>query len=94
MSIEKIVKMMFEYYRQYRTYYQIGDSYNVSESCAYRTIKYVEEVLIKSGEYALDGKKGLLREGAEVEVAVMMLQSIQRLQKQQKWQAKRKRDIQ
>ncbi|GHT65841.1 hypothetical protein AGMMS49556_06210 [Endomicrobiia bacterium] len=57
LSIEKMVKMMFEYYRQYRTYYQIGDSYNVSESCAYRTIKYVEEVLIKSGEYALDGNR-------------------------------------
>ncbi|GHT52389.1 hypothetical protein AGMMS49990_08620 [Endomicrobiia bacterium] len=48
-----------------------------------------------SGEYALDGKKGLLMEGAEAEVAVIdATDVIQRLQKQQKQQSKKKKRLQ
>jgi hypothetical protein len=69
-SVRGMVKMMLEYYRQYRTYYQIGESYKMSESNAYRTIKYVEEILIKSGEYRLDGKKSLTMNGKGVEIVI------------------------
>ena len=49
--------MTLEYLREYRTYFHIGKSYGVSESYAYKIIKWVEDVLIKDGSFALPGKK-------------------------------------
>ncbi|GHT72694.1 hypothetical protein AGMMS49950_11240 [Endomicrobiia bacterium] len=37
MSIAKMVKMMFEYFRAIPKHIVTRDSYNVSKSCAYRT---------------------------------------------------------
>jgi hypothetical protein len=70
-TVEKMVMMMFEYYRQYRTYYQIGDSYGISESNTYRIIKYVEETLIRSEEFKLEGKKGLFLDGKGIDICVV-----------------------
>ena len=40
--------MALEYLREYRTYFHIGQTYGVSESTAYKSIKWVENSLIKS----------------------------------------------
>ncbi len=53
------VLMMLEYNREYRTYFHIAQSYGLSESNAYRCIKRVEELLIRSGKFSLPGRKVL-----------------------------------
>lgn len=60
LSIEDQVLMMFEYYRENRTFFHLGLSYGLSESNAYRTIIKLEDILIQSGYFKLDGKKVLL----------------------------------
>jgi len=68
LSIEDMLLMALEYWREYRTYFHIGESYGLSESNTYYTIKWVEDVLIKDGLFSLPGKKALLDEDTEIEV--------------------------
>lgn len=49
-----------EYWREYRTYAHIGASFGLDESNMQRSIKWIEDVLIKDGTFALPGKKALL----------------------------------
>jgi hypothetical protein len=53
--------MTLEYLREYRTYFHIALSRGISESSCYRNIVWVENVLIKSKEFSLPGKKSLLK---------------------------------
>ena len=57
--IEDKLLMTLEYWREYRTYFHIGNSYGYSESQAYKTIKLVETTLINSGVFNIPGKKTL-----------------------------------
>lgn len=68
LSMEKMLRMALEYWREYRTYFHIGKAYGLSESNAYQTIKWIENVLIKDGTFSLPGKKALLDEDAEYEI--------------------------
>ena len=67
LSMEDMLMMALEYWREYRTYYHIGVCYGLSESNTYQTIKWVENVLIKSGAFSLPGKKALLDNDTELE---------------------------
>lgn len=40
---EDMLVMVLEYLREYRTYFHISQSYGVSESTAYKTVKWVED---------------------------------------------------
>lgn len=71
LCIEDMVLMTLEYYREYRTYFHISIDYGISESNVWQTIKWVEDVLIKSGVFALPGKKELLNEDFEYEVIMI-----------------------
>src|SRR5512135_1990374 len=51
--------MTLMYWREYRTEFHIGLTYGVSESTVCRTIKKVENVLIRSNQFHLPGKKAL-----------------------------------
>lgn len=51
--------MTLMYWREYRTEFHIGLSYGVSEATVCRTIQKVENVLMKSGEFCLPGRKAL-----------------------------------
>ncbi len=59
LPIEDKLLMTLEYWREYRTYFHIGTNYGYSESQSYRSIKWVEDNLIKSGKFNLPGKKVL-----------------------------------
>lgn len=63
--------MTLEYLREYRTYFHIGHSYGVSEASAYQTVRWVEETLVKAGDFALPGKKALRTESPEIEVILV-----------------------
>ena len=60
-----------EYLREYRTYFHIGMSYGISESSAYKTIKWVEDTLIKHPDFALPGKKALLNSDSVSDIVLM-----------------------
>jgi len=45
------------HWREYRTEFHIGLNYGVSEATVCRTIRKIENVLMKSGEFRLPGKK-------------------------------------
>jgi hypothetical protein len=71
LSIEDQLLMSLEYLREYRTYFHVGQNYGVSESSAYLTIKWVEDTLIKHPDFALPGKKALLKNDMEYEVVLI-----------------------
>lgn len=71
LSIENMLLMTLEYIREYRTYFHISQSYSVSESNAYKTVKWVEDTLIKHPDFALPGRKALLKSDIEYEVVLV-----------------------
>lgn len=71
LCIEDRLLMSLEYLREYRTYFHLGQSYDLSESACYRSCRWVEDVLIKSSQFALPGKKALLKSNVEFEVVLI-----------------------
>jgi Helix-turn-helix of DDE superfamily endonuclease len=59
LCIEDQLLMMLEYWREYRTYFHIGQAYGLSESAAYRNIKWCENTLAKSKAFRLPGRKSI-----------------------------------
>ena len=71
LSIENKLLMALEYLREYRTYFHIGQNYGVSESYAYKVIRWVENTLIKRGIFNLPGRKALLKSDVEYNVVLV-----------------------
>ena len=71
LSIENQLLAALEYWREYRTYAHIAASYGIAESNIYRSIKWIEDVLIKDGTFSLPGKKELLKSDAEYEIILI-----------------------
>jgi hypothetical protein len=63
--------MTLMYWREYRTEFHIGVTYGVSESTVCRTIRKVEKVLMKSGEFRLPGRKALQASDTLIEVVLI-----------------------
>jgi hypothetical protein len=59
------------YWREYRTEFHIGLAYGVSESTACRTIRKIEDVLIKSNLFHLPGKKVLEPSDTVIEIVLI-----------------------
>ena len=59
------------YWREYRTEFHIGLTYGVSEATVSRTIKKVENVLIKSKQFHLLGKKVLQPSDTVIEIVLV-----------------------
>ena len=71
LSPAQMVLMALEYLREYRTYASIGVSYGVSESVAFKIIKWVEECLVRNDNFKLPGKKALLKSDNQIEVVLI-----------------------
>ena len=71
LSLEERLLMALEYIREYRTYFHVSQSYGVSESTAYDTIKWIEDTLIKHPNFALPGRKALVKSDMEYEVVLI-----------------------
>jgi hypothetical protein len=71
LCVEDMLLMALEYLREYRTYFHIGQSYGLSESNAYQTVKWVENTLVKDGAFSLPGKKALLKSDVDYEVVLI-----------------------
>lgn len=70
-QLEDKLLMALEYWREYRTYFHISISYGISEAQCFRNIKWIEDVLIKDGTFALPSRKELLASENEIEVIVI-----------------------
>ena len=71
LCIEDMLLMALEYIREYRTYLHIATSYGLAESNAFEIIRWVENVLIKSKEFRLPGRKALLKSDNEFEIILI-----------------------
>jgi hypothetical protein len=71
------------YWREYRTEFHIAGDYDLSESTVCRTIQKIENVLIKSKQFHLPGKKKLQPSETLIEVVLVDVteQPIERPQK-------------
>ena len=71
LSLENSLLMTLEYMREYRTYFHVSQSYGISESSTYKTVRWVEDTLIKHPEFALPGRKALLKSDIEYDVVLI-----------------------
>jgi hypothetical protein len=63
--------MTLMYWREYRTQFHIAGSYGVSEATVCRTIKKIEDALMRSGEFRLPGKKALQPSDTVIEIVLI-----------------------
>jgi len=71
LSIENMLFMTLEYIREYRTYFHISQSYGVSESTAYKTVRWIEDTLIKHPDFSLPGRKALLKSDVKYDIVLI-----------------------
>jgi hypothetical protein len=70
-SLEDQVLMTLEYWREYRTYFHIGQSWGVTESTACRIIRKIEKVLSEARVFTLPGKKYLYQADSLINTVVI-----------------------
>ncbi|KJW07487.1 DDE superendonuclease family protein [Orientia tsutsugamushi str. UT144] len=70
-NLEKQLLMSLEYLREYRTYFHIGQNYGISKSSAYKAVKWVEDTLVKHPNFALPGRKALMKSDMNYEVVLI-----------------------
>jgi len=63
--------MTLMYWREYRTEFHIAQSYGISEATVCRTIRKVENALVRSGKFRLPGKKTLQASDTVFEVVLV-----------------------
>jgi hypothetical protein len=71
LSIEDQLLLMLEYWREYRTQFHIAKSWQLSEPTVCRIIRKIENILKKSPDFALLGKKALSQSEHIIEVIVV-----------------------
>ena len=71
LSLEDQVLMTLEYWREYRTYFHLGQSWRVNEATAYRIIRKIEDILSCSRAFTLPGKKQLQTTENQIEIVVI-----------------------
>lgn len=94
LPVQDMILMTLEYLREYRTYFHISTNYGISESNCYKKIRFVEDALIKSGEFSLPGRKALLKSDMEYEIILIDAteSSIERPKKNKKGTTQAKRN--
>jgi hypothetical protein len=71
LSIEDRLLMTLMYWREYRTEFHIAHTYGISEATVSRTIRAIEDALLRSGQFTLPGKKALTQSDVAFEVVVV-----------------------
>jgi hypothetical protein len=64
LSIENQLLLTLSFWREYRTLFHLGRDWKLHESNVSRMVRRIEDILIKSGKFALPGKKRLLADDA------------------------------
>ena len=63
--------MTLLYWREYRTEFHIAQSYGISEATVCRTIRKVENILVRSGKFRLPGRKAIQSSDTVFEVVLV-----------------------
>jgi len=71
LSVRKMLLLTLEYLREYRTQFHIAVAYGVGERTAGRTIRWVEDTLVRDGTFSLPGRKELLKSDTDIEVVLI-----------------------
>jgi hypothetical protein len=71
LCIEDQLLMMLSYWREYRTYFHVGQTYGVSESQAYRIIRWCEDTLKNAKFFKLPGRKAVVSGEPAFEVVLI-----------------------
>ena len=71
LSREDQLLMTLMYWREYRTQFHIGQTYDLSESTVCRTINKIENALLQSGQFTLPGKKSLQESDTIIEIILV-----------------------
>lgn len=71
LTIPDQILLTLEYWREYRTLFHIGTDWGVHESTAQRTVKRIEDMLIKSGRFSLPSKREIVKSETEVEGVII-----------------------
>ncbi len=66
LSLQDQLLVALQYWWEYRPYFHIAVSWEITESAVCRTVHQVEDVLIKAEELHLPGKKQLREKGASL----------------------------
>lgn len=57
LEVGDMLMLACKYWREYATYFSLANEYGIAESTAHDITVWVENVLIKSGQFGLPGKK-------------------------------------
>ena len=71
LTTENRLCLALKYWRQYITQKELAFEFEVGEQTVRDTIEWVEDTLIKSGKFALPGKKVLLDPDYELEIVLV-----------------------
>ena len=71
LSIPDQILLTLQYWREYRTLFHIASDWGIHETTAYRTVKRIEDILVKADEFHLPGKRQLQQAETEIEVIVI-----------------------
>ncbi|BAG40676.1 transposase [Orientia tsutsugamushi str. Ikeda] len=71
LNLDEQLLMVLEYLREYSTYFHIGQNYGISESSAYKAVKWVEDTLVKHSNFALPDRKALMKSDMNYEVVLI-----------------------
>jgi hypothetical protein len=71
LCIEDELLMMLGYWREYRTYFHIGQTYGLCESQAYRIIRWCEDTLKNSELFKLPGRKAVCASERSFDVVII-----------------------
>jgi len=63
--------LTLEFWREYRTFFHLGQAWGMHETTVLRTVVRVEDVLLQSGRFSLPGKK-ILRDAGTVLTALVV----------------------
>jgi len=71
LSMENRLLMTLEYIREYRSQLHVAISFGISESSARKTMRWIENTLVKHPDFALPGRKAPLKSDIEYEVILI-----------------------
>ena len=71
LSVEDQLLVTLEYWREYRSQFHIATSWGLHETTVGRTIKKVEDLLVKCGKFRLPGKRQMYQPGWEWKVMIV-----------------------
>lgn len=71
LDIENQLLMTVMYWREYRDQEHLAVDYGISQSTVSRTIREIEDILIKSGQFSLPGRKSLRTKDGQYELVIV-----------------------